>query len=300
MISDKVKNEFNKLVKSDKLNEAFTLLYNETGSHQLLIRRRILSLSNRYYSLKNKEIKGIISFQEYELSKNKIVDDLLSITDYNVPNNSYIIYVLASLLLILSTIFIYYVFYLGNIEGISSNNGVGSEGNINMPLTNQIDEYEVDSYEYNNDNVNSLPIKPKTNRTVERQSEVIEKQKEKVVVEKEKFSIFPRNDNLIRLIEGGTELKFSMKSPDYRVSITHTGQIESVRDDGSLHQYSGGNINILVNDNPCIILDEFELDESMRHGNPKKLIIEEIERQIKELIGNNSTEVAEKIIKCLE
>lgn len=111
MISDKVKNKFKELVGKNKLEEAIELISNKAGPHQFVLKKKILSISNRYYSLKEKETKNVISFNEYEISKNKIVDDLLSITNPPAGKKTYGNYIGLGLSLMIAIAFLSYYFY---------------------------------------------------------------------------------------------------------------------------------------------------------------------------------------------
>jgi len=114
------------------------------------------------------------------------------------------------------------------------------------------------------------------------------------------FSIEPKNQYLIKLIEEQTDIKYSISSSKYHVKITDNGEFTPTNKSATLFQYSGGKIEVIVNDTSCHVFNSLEITQTMPQGNPKLQLKEINQAKRDKIINDNIQDIGNQIILCLQ
>lgn len=110
------------------------------------------------------------------------------------------------------------------------------------------------------------------------------------------FSIIgTSNKSLIKNIENFSKLKLVLNS-NYRIEITHTGEITLLDKDSDTFIYSGGNVLVKVNNQNCFEFENLKIPQMK--PNSKDAINNEIQKRIENYIDNDSKLFLNKIIEC--
>ncbi len=110
------------------------------------------------------------------------------------------------------------------------------------------------------------------------------------------FSIIgTSNKSLIKKIEDFGKLKL-VPSSNYRIEITHTGEITLLDKDSDTFIYSGGNVIVKVSSQNCFEFENLKIPQMK--PNSKDAINNEIQKRIENYIDNDSKLFLNKIIEC--
>jgi len=104
------------------------------------------------------------------------------------------------------------------------------------------------------------------------------------------------NKSLQKNIENFAKIKLIPNS-NYKIEITHTGEISLLDKDSEAFIYSGGNILIEVNNQNCFEFENLKIPEMK--PNSKIAIINEIQKNIDNCINNDPKLFSNKIIECI-
>lgn len=103
------------------------------------------------------------------------------------------------------------------------------------------------------------------------------------------------NKSLIKNIENFGKIKLVTNS-NYKIEITHTGEISLLDKDSDTFIYSGGNVLVKVDNQNCFEFENLKISEMK--PNSKSAIINEIQKNIENYINNDPKRFSNKIIEC--
>lgn len=104
------------------------------------------------------------------------------------------------------------------------------------------------------------------------------------------------NKSLIKNIENFGKIKLVSNS-NYKIEITHTGEISLLDKDSDTFIYSGGNVLVKVDNQNCFEFENLKISEMK--PNSKYAIINEIQKTIDNYINNDPKLFSNKIIECI-
>lgn len=106
-----------------------------------------------------------------------------------------------------------------------------------------------------------------------------------------------RNSRLEKLIKKSIKISFDENSNNV-IEISHTGQVQLLSENSDSYIYTGGVVNILINNSICTEFGGYPIPP-MR-ANPKSVIQNELSRVLNIYVEENVNEFSKKIIQCIK
>jgi hypothetical protein len=100
-----------------------------------------------------------------------------------------------------------------------------------------------------------------------------------------------------RFLKKGYSVKSS--NPSFKIKIAYSGSLEKINN-SDLWRYSGGYLEVTVNDVKCPDLKEIRIESTFEKGNSLDFVETNLRAQLKDSVSKNAEDIFQTILSCIQ